>query len=269
MNSARKILNDQGKGGPVSFFCPDVDSGDPNEISGAIDSIGEPDSAYFFCTNMKAGDHDQYVLNRSAEYRQLIHQWSAAGDFKSTDYAWSYISVAHGASAIGWDVTESLSDPNVFQPSWLTSIPLVGKRRSLAGYFELHTRYAQCVDVKGAAYKNGTQLIQYPCNNGGNQQFVYTAEGQLRPKGDTKYCADVDGGKGKAGAKLNIWDCDGGESEKWAISSAGTFANRHGNWTFCMDVTDASPNSGTRLQLWNCSSTNPAQQFDPVRVPDF
>lgn len=270
MNSARKLMNDGGYGGPTAFLCPDVDSGDPDEISGAIDGISAADSAYFFCTNMNAGDNDQYVLNRSAQWRQLIHQWGAAGAFSSLDYAWSYISVAHGASAIGWDVTESLTDASVFRPNWLDSIPLVGKRRSLPGYFTLRTHFAnQCVDVKGSAWKNGTALQQYTCNDTDAQKFVYTAEGQLRPKGDTDYCADVEGGKGKQGAKLNIWDCDAGESEKWAISPSGLFANRAGSWGYCMDVSGGSPSSGTRLQLWGCSATNVNQQFDPREVPDF
>lgn len=270
MNDARKEMVAAEQGGPTAFLCPDVDSSDPDEISGTIDGISATDSAFYFCTNMQAGDNDQYVLNRSAEYRQLIHQWGAAGGFKSTDYAWSYISVAHGASAIGWDVTETLSDTQVFEPDWLDSIPLVGRRRSLAGYFELVTRFnSQCVDVSGSKYKNGTDLIQYPCNKTAAQSFVYTAEGQLRPKGDKNYCADVDGGKGKAGEKLNIWNCDGGESEKWAISPAGLFANRAGNWAFCMDVSDGSSAASTKLQLWGCSADNRAQQFDPRVVPDF
>jgi hypothetical protein len=210
------------------------------------------------------------VLNRSAQWRQLIHQWGAAGAFNSLDYAWSYISVAHGASAIGWDVTESLTDASVFRPNWLDSIPLVGKRRSLPGYFTLRTHFAnQCVDVKSSQWKDGTALQQYTCNDTDAQKFVYTAEGQLRPKGDTDYCADVDGGKGQQGAKLNIWDCDGGDSEKWAISAAGLFANRAGSWGYCMDVTGGSPSSGTRLQLWGCSAANVNQQFDPREVPDF
>jgi Ricin-type beta-trefoil lectin domain len=270
MNSARKLMNSGSNGGPTGFLCPDVDSGDPDEISGAIDSIGEPDSSYFFCANMNAGDNDQYVLNRSAQWRQLIHQWGAAGDFSSLDYAWSYISVAHGASAIGWDVTESLTNSSVFRPGWLGSIPLVGKRRSLAGYFTLRTTFAnQCVDVSNSNYKKGTALQQYTCNDSNAQKFVYTAEGQLRPKGNTSYCADVDGGKGKEGAKLNIWDCDGGDSEKWAINAAGLFANRAGNWGWCMDVTGGSSSPGTRLQLWGCSDSNRNQQFDPRVVPDF
>lgn len=278
MNEARKILNAQNPAGPVSFLCPDVDSDSPNEISGPIDGIGAADSGFFFCTNMKAGKHDQLVLNRSAEYRQLIHQWSTAGDFAGTPYAASdsasypssYIAVAHGASVIGWDVTESLSVSRVFTPDWLSSIPLVARRRSLPGYFELRTATpGKCVDVSGATYSNGTALIQFGCNNGTNQHFVYTAEGQLRPQGDNRFCADVDGGKGKQQARLHIWDCDGGESERWAISSDGRFANRSGNWTFCMDLYQANPADRAPLVLWPCSSGDAAQKFDPVRVPDW
>lgn len=268
MNEARK-LRVTAAGGPTSFFCPDVDASDPDEISGTIDGISAADSALFFCTNMQAGDHDQKVLNRSAEYRQLIHQWSAAGDFSSLDYAWSYISVAQGASAIGWDVTESLTNTTVFRPGWLTSIPLVGKRRSLPGYFELRTTFGKCVDVDGSDWDNGTKLIQYTCNGTDAQRFVYTAEGQLRPKGNTEYCVDVSGGKGKEGAKLNIWKCDGGDSEKWKISPEGLFANRHDDWKWCMDVSGGNSASGVQLQLWGCDAGNRNEQFDPRLVPDF
>jgi hypothetical protein len=278
MNEARRILNGQNPAGPVSFLCPDVDSDGPNEISGAIDGISAADSAFFFCANMKGGKHDQLVLNRSAEYRQLIHQWSTAGDFAGTpeaasdsaSYPSSYIAVAHGASAIGWDVTESLSDNRVFRPGWLSSIPLVARRRSLPGYFELRTpTQGKCVDVDGANYRNGTALMQYTCNNGTNQHFVYTAEGQLRPQGDNRYCADVDGGKGKQQAKLHIWGCDGGESERWAISPDGRFANRSGSWAFCMDLYQVNPADRAPLVLWPCNASDAAQKFDPIRVPDW
>lgn len=269
MNDARRLLAAQSPAGPVSFLCPDVDAGDPDEISGTIDGISATDSALYFCTNMKADSHDQYTLNRSAEYRQILHQWGAAGAFTSTDYAWSYISVAHGASAIGWDVTESLSATTVFQPAWRSSIPLIGKRRSLPGYFELRTTFDKCVDVDGSDWDNGTKLIQYACNNTDAQRFVYTAEGQLRPKGDTDYCADVKGGDGEQGAKLNIWNCDGGESEKWKISPEGLFANRHNGWNWCMDVSGDSAANGVQLQLWGCDPGNRNEQFDPRGVPDF
>ena len=116
-----------------AFLCPDVDAPDAGEISGTVDGMSASASGQMLCANVQAGDHYQLVANRAAEYRQLMHVWGAAGDFVSTDFAPTYIAVAHGVSAIGMDVTNSLTDGNVFVPAWTANIPLVGIRRSLPG----------------------------------------------------------------------------------------------------------------------------------------
>ncbi|HEX7816873.1 ricin-type beta-trefoil lectin domain protein [Dyella sp.] len=272
MNGGRQWLALQGKR-QTTFFCADVDAGDPSEITTKIDGMSEADSGYFFCANVKAGDHDEQVLNRSAEYRQLLHLWGSSGDFSNKDYAYAYIGVAHGVGALGMDVDESLTSTTYFTPSWIGSLPFVGVRRSLPGYFMMPTEMSQqagCVDIKGGSYGNGKEIIQWTCTNGANnQQFVYTAEGQLRPKGNNKYCLDIKGGAAGQGKEMNLWDCDGGRSEKWYITSDGLMANHDKNQAYCMDVYGASPANGTPMKLWQCDSNDRAQRLDFRQVPDW
>jgi Ricin-type beta-trefoil lectin domain len=272
MNGGRKWLSDNDKN-QSTFFCPDVDAGDPEEIMTKIDGISAADSGYFFCANVKAGNHDEQVLNRSAEYRQLLHLWDHSGDFSNKDYAYAYIGVAHGVGVLGIDVNESLSSTTYYRPEWINSIPYVGVRRSLPGYFMMPTeasRRSGCIDVEGGSYKNGKSIVQWSCkNDANNQQFVYTAEGQLRPKGDNKYCLDIKGGTAGQNKEMNLWDCDGGRSEKWYITSDGLMESRDQDRRFCMDVYGNLPDNGTRMKLWTCNKNDIAQKLVFLQVPDW
>jgi len=255
-----------------TVLCPDVDRDDPEEIDGTVDSISYSNSGYFFCANVKAGDHYHLVANRAAEYKQLMHLWSQAGDFDSTSYAATYIALAHGVTAMGWYVSESMSTSSTYFPSWASySIPLVSVRRSLPGYFRLatyHTGGSKCLDVEGNSYHNGSDLNQYNCHWGVNQQFVYTAEGQLRPRGNNKYCVDFSSGSADNGDDMHLWDCDGGNSEKWAITPNGQFKNRDNGYSHCMDVPGSSSSNGKQLHIWSCHGNN-NQRFILQPVADW
>lgn len=271
MNDGRKWLDERGIR-QTSFFCPDVDARHPDEIMTRIDGMSEEDSGHFLCANVKAGDRGEQVLNRSAEYRQMLHLWGSSGNFTNKDYAFAYIGVAHGVGALGIDVDESLSSTTYYRPDWTGSIPFVGVRRSLPGYFMMPTVVSQqsgCISVKGGSYGNGKEIVQYACGNGAaNQQFVYTAEGQLRPKGDNRYCLDIKGGTAGQGKDMNLWDCDGGRSEKWYIAADGRIASGD-NRSFCMSVHGSSPNNDTPMKLSTCNGSDPAQRLVFRQVLDW
>ncbi|WP_182288387.1 hypothetical protein [Vibrio spartinae] len=65
----------------------------------AIDAISPTNSKRFFCGNVKAGDHYQVTANAASDTKQLMHLWHSAGDFANTDYAATWIAIAHGVSA--------------------------------------------------------------------------------------------------------------------------------------------------------------------------
>jgi hypothetical protein len=250
-----------------TFMCPDVDAGDPDEISGRIDGMDDASSANFVCANLKAGDHMETTLNRSSDYRQIIHVYGASGDFSNTDYAYNYISVAQGASLVGWDTSIDETSSDTWTPDWQSSIPLVGQRRGVPGYFEmLNLASNQCVDVYGADYGYGTEIRDYTCNNGDNQKWVYTAEGQLRPKGNNAYCLDIQGGYAGNGKDIHLWNCDGGRSEKWFIDQSGLFHSRD-NTDQCLDLRKAVEFND--YISYRCSNSKENQQFKLRAVADW
>lgn len=241
MNTRGDLLN--------AILCPDIDTSDANEFSSNIDSISASTSNKFVCGNVKAGDHFQITANRASEYKQLMHLWSDSGDFSNTDYAYAWIATAHGASAVGIDPSSTNNTP-----SWTTNaIPFVGQRRSLPGYFNIKTdlNTGLCLTTNGG-YSNGANISLQVCNGGNNQQFVYTAEGQLRPREHNHYCVDFNSGSADNGDRVHLWDCDGGNSEKWAITENGEFKNRDSNWTHCMDVAGANASAGQGLVIHQC-----------------
>lgn len=254
-----------------AFMCPDIDASDPGEVSGTVDGMSAAVSGQVLCANVKAGDHYQRVANRSAEYRQMMHLWSAAGDFSSLGFEAVYIAMAHGTSAIGLDVTNALSDPNVFVPGWTSTIPLVGVRRGLPGYFTLRPKTAngtRCVGTRNNGFSNGSQLDQEFCTGGADQQFVYTAEGQLRPRGNNTYCMDISGGDAGSGKAMHLWDCDGGSSEKWMLSPSGQLRSMTSGRSYCAAVPGGTLNTGTQLRTEFCAGAL-AQQFELLPVADW
>ncbi|OZG75229.1 hypothetical protein BTA51_02265 [Hahella sp. CCB-MM4] len=253
-------------GAQATFLCPDIDTADADEFSGTIDSISASNSTYFFCGNVKAGDHYQITANRAAEYKQIMHLWGSAGDFSNTSYAANWIAVAHGVSVISWNI-----DAPSQTPSWTqSSIPLVGKRRGLPGYFKIKPMVAPqyCLDVENAQYSNGSDLISWNCGNGSNQRFVYSAEGQLRPKGNNQYCVDFNTGSADNGDDMHLWDCDGGNSEKWQVNESGRFQNLDNGGSHCMDIPGGSAESSEQWQIWSCHGGD-NQKFYLESVPDW
>ncbi|QFT55406.1 ricin-type beta-trefoil lectin domain protein [Microbulbifer sp. THAF38] len=249
-----------------AFLCPDIDTADPEEFSGNIDSIDSNSSKRIFCGNVKAGDHYQVTANEAANTKQLMHLWNSSGDFSNTDFGYAYLAVAHGATAIGMDPSTAANTPSYTSQA----IPFVGVRRSLPGYMRLRSASNSnlCMTVS-QGYSNGSNLTLSNCNTSNEQQFVYTAEGQLRPKGNNKYCVDYNTGSADNGDKMHLWDCDGGNSEKWQIQQDGTIQNRDKDWSYCIDTPGSSAEEGERLQIYKCSNNDINQQFLLEVVADW
>lgn len=91
---------------------------------------------------------------------------------------------------------------------------------------------------------------------------MYTAEGQLRPKGNNHYCMDVAGGQAGRCKQVHIWDCDGGVSEKWSVRPWGGFANHTQSQAYCLDRT------GGTYETHGCSE-HPDQKFRLKAVADW
>ncbi|CAM5706465.1 hypothetical protein SANTM175S_06666 [Streptomyces antimycoticus] len=72
--------------------------------------------------------------------------------------------------------------------------------------------------MPGTSTTDGTQLNLWDCHSGTNQQWTYTAAGELRVYGD-KYLDAAGTGNG---TKVQIYSCWGGDNQKWRLNSDGS-----------------------------------------------
>ncbi|MGO4455795.1 endo-1,4-beta-xylanase [Streptomyces sp. M-16] len=105
----------------------------------------------------------------------------------------------------------------------------------------------RCLDVPGAGTTDGTQLNLWDCNNRTNQQWSYTAGGELKVYGDK--CLDA-AGTGN-GTKVQIYSCWGGDNQKWRLNSDGSIVGVQSG--LCLDAAGNAAANGTRIQLYSCS----------------
>ncbi|MPW29076.1 hypothetical protein F9L16_08715 [Agarivorans sp. B2Z047] len=246
---------------PASFMCPEGSTIDHVKVGGSLSGISRDDSQRFICNNMAQTKHYQEVANEVANNKQMMHLWGTSPAAPDS-FEYNYAAVAHGVQFINREKNTPQQ-----HTTWNNSIPLVGVRRSIPGFFQLYNAQSQrCLAVKDGSYRKGAALVNETCRNTASQQFVYTAESQLRPKGNASYCVDVDGGRARNGAKLHLWTCDGGDSERWLLKQNGSFTNKHssnggnsGNG-FCMDTN----NGGllTQYHLYSCNNYNANTRFE-------
>ncbi len=175
-------------------------------------------------------------------------------------FAYNYVAVAHGVSAIGRD--------NNADNTYGGALPLVGIRRSVPGYFRLQPLHAagKSMEVKDAGSGDGTLVHLAPDVNVPKQSFVYTAEGQLRPKHANEQCVDIEGADAEDNAEVHLWDCDGGNSEKWLITPEGAFVSVD-NPDFVLSVQGAGTGNGVRFVTLKGRGTH--QRFRLIRVTDW
>jgi endo-1,4-beta-xylanase len=108
----------------------------------------------------------------------------------------------------------------------------------------------RCLDVPGSSTTDGTQVQLYDCHTGTNQQWTYTAAGELRVYGNK--CLDA-AGTGN-GTKVQIYGCWGGDNQKWRLNSDGTVVGVQSG--LCLATASGGTANGTLIQLSSCSGGN-------------
>ena len=106
----------------------------------------------------------------------------------------------------------------------------------------------RCLDVPSTSTTDGTQLNLWDCHNGTNQQWTYTAAGELRVYGNK--CLDA-AGTGN-GTKVQIYGCWGGDNQKWRLNSDGSIVGVQSG--LCLDAVASGTANGTLIQLYSCSN---------------
>lgn len=111
------------------------------------------------------------------------------------------------------------------------------------------TGSGRCLDVPGGSQTGGSQIQLWDCNGQSNQQWSYTAAGELRVfAGD---CLDASGQGTSPGTKAIIWPCNGQQNEKWQFNANGTITGVQSG--LCLDATGAGTANGTLIELWTCN----------------
>ncbi|HEX8249940.1 MAG TPA: RICIN domain-containing protein [Pyrinomonadaceae bacterium] len=223
---------------PYGFFCPEVEI-NPEELAPgkAVKGMSVSTSQYIVAANLSVQDHYQVTANAAYRYKQILHLY---GDNKlgNGSFAFNYIAVAHGVSAIGRDTNTD--------NTYGGAIPLVGVRRSVPGYFTVEPLNAsgKVMEVKDAGTNNGANVQLAASTGEPKQSFVYTAEGQLRPKHSNKNCIDIEGADAEDNAKIHLWRCSGGDHVKWAITPEGALVSVD-NPDYVLTVKGAGTSAGT------------------------
>ncbi|GGS19442.1 beta-xylanase [Streptomyces humidus] len=108
----------------------------------------------------------------------------------------------------------------------------------------------RCLDVPGSSTNDGTQLQLWDCHGGTNQQWTYTAAGELRVYGNK--CLDA-AGTG-SGTKVQIYSCWGGDNQKWRLDSSGSIVGVQSG--LCLDTVAGGTANGTLMQISSCSNSS-------------
>ncbi|WP_198168282.1 PQQ-dependent sugar dehydrogenase [Herbidospora yilanensis] len=106
----------------------------------------------------------------------------------------------------------------------------------------------KCLDVRGGATADGTQVQIYTCNNSAAQTWTRTGQ-TFRALGK---CLDVSGASTANGAKIQIYTCNGTNAQNWTVGSDGTIRNVGS--AKCLDVTGSSTADSTVVSQQTCTA---------------
>ncbi len=106
----------------------------------------------------------------------------------------------------------------------------------------------KCLDDRGNP-ANGIQQYIWACAAGNaNQQYTYTAAGQLQIAGK---CLGAAGNGTTNGTQVITYTCNGTPSQVWNFNGDGTVTNALSG--LCLDVTGNGAANGTAVELWSCN----------------
>ncbi|KAF8997618.1 G-X-X-X-Q-X-W domain-containing protein [Cyathus striatus] len=115
----------------------------------------------------------------------------------------------------------------------------------------------RCLDVRGAAYANGTPVQIYDCNNKPAQRwFVNRGSTKVQLTG-TNFCLDAGAASGN-GVGMKIWQCyDNLPAQAWYYTDDNRIALE--NQRQCLDLPNGNVTDGVQVQTWQCTDFNTNQ----------
>lgn len=110
----------------------------------------------------------------------------------------------------------------------------------------------RCLDIPRSSLEPRTPVIIYDCHGGPNQQWEFTAAGELRAL-DGARCLDIRGGSTAPQAVVQSVACHGGANQKWTLRPDQTIVNPKSG--LCLTVKAAGTANLTAIDTWHCEGT--------------
>lgn len=107
----------------------------------------------------------------------------------------------------------------------------------------------RCLDIFAGSQEPATPAIIFDCHGRINQQWVYTAAGELRTF-DGARCLDVKAGSTLPRAIVQSYPCHGHANQKWTIRPDKTIASAQSG--LCLTVLGGRTANGTGIDMWPC-----------------
>jgi hypothetical protein len=115
----------------------------------------------------------------------------------------------------------------------------------------------KCADLPSGETGEGTELIQFDCHGGRNQQWTIESLGAVGWRilsVMSGKCLDTKARRSGGGAYVVEVSCDGSLSQLWSIRNDGNgYVLQNVASRLCLDVLGGSSASGTKLIAWRCT----------------
>lgn len=139
---------------------------------------------------------------------------------------------------------------------------------SAATYYALvNLKSGKCMSVEGGgSTANGANVIQWSCNDGG-EQLWYWSGSQLKNRKSGK-CLSVSGGGSTAnGAELVQWSCTGESEQSWDHLSNGYLVNAKSGKVASVSG-GGSTSNGAKVVQWQANSGGEQGWYFDARIID-
>ncbi len=114
----------------------------------------------------------------------------------------------------------------------------------------------RCLDISQGSQAPRTPAIIFDCHGGPNQQWEFTAAGELRTF-DGARCLDIRGGSTQPQAIVQSYQCHGGANQKWTLRPDNTIINPKSG--LCLTVRGGETANRTGIDTWYCEGTTHQQ----------
>ncbi|MFD0318385.1 ThuA domain-containing protein [Streptomyces flavalbus] len=217
----------------------------PDRTTGSVYGFKSADLTARDAALNPPGEWNTYELRVTGERLEIFLNGRKINDFTNTDPARSLAQGHIGLQNHGDGDDVSFRNVRI-KESGTPSGPRTGPVKGVNG---------KCLDVKGGATADGTQIQIWTCNGSAAQTWTVPGDNTLRALGK---CLDVNGGGTADGTKIQLWTCNGTGAQQWVPQADGTVRNPQS--AKCLDASGSTWNDGTVVHLWTCH-TGPNQKW--------